>query len=278
MGETDEFAPQSLHAEDEMVQEPAAEESAAPLSDAPAETLSEEPTELPIDEPTEPAIESLSEEPVESTGAQPVDEPAELSSEDSVVAEIAQSEIAVEDAAVAVSEPDAESDAEPDAESDELDEISQSLSDDAVADTAAEEGSFDDIAPVAPADAAVSHVPEPSGASGQVPWWPFLAYLGAWVVLAVAAVWQLLQLPADQVVYESTAYVLTILGGLIMTAVGPVLILAVWLGTRSNRSASEREGLLTSALMKGALVTLCGAIIWWASLVIIDYLRLGRLL
>jgi len=236
MGETDEFAPQSLHAEDEMVQEPAAEESAAPLSDAPAETLSEELTELPIDEPTEPAIESLTEEPMESK------------------------------------------DAEPDAEPDELDEISQSLSDDAAADTAAEEGSFDDIAPVAPADAAVSHVPEPSAATGQVPWWPFLAYLGAWVVLAVAAVWQLLQLPADQVVYESTAYVLTILGGLIMTAVGPLLILAVWLATRSNRSASEREGLLTSALMKGALVTLCGAIIWWASLVIIDYLRLGRLL
>jgi hypothetical protein len=151
----------------------------------------------------------------------------------------------------------------------EPDEISQSL--------ATGPDSFDDI--VAPVAATAAGSQEPSSAiAGQVPWLPFMVYLGAWVILAVAAVWQLLQLPADQVVYESTAYVLTILGGLLMTAMGPILILAVWLATRSNRSAQEREGLLTSALMKGALVTLGGAVIWWASLVTIDYLRLGRLL
>ncbi len=249
MGETDEFVPQSSHAEDETVQEPAAEESAVPS----------------IDETAEPTSEQLSDGPVESGAVQPVAEPA-------------------------VSEPD------------ELDEISQSLSDEGDSDDAAQsaEGdddvdstaehaipaedadtsadSFDDIAPPVAAATTTSHVPEPSAAAGQVPWWPFMVYLGAWVVLAAAAVWQLLQLPANQVVYESTAYVLTILGGLIMTAVGPLLILAVWLGTRANRVAQEREGLLTSALLKGALVTLSGAIIWWASLVIIDYLRLGRLL
>ncbi len=183
----------------------------------------------------------------------------------------------------------------------ELDEISQSLATEGAseetAETAAENAvddepavdsdasteaatnsdSFDDI--VAPVTATAAGTQEPSSAiAGQVPWLPFMVYLGAWLVLAVAAVWQLLQLPADQVVYESTAYVLTILGGLLMTAMGPMLILAVWLATRSNRSAQEREGLLTSALMKGALVTLGGAVIWWTSLVTIDYLRLGRLL
>lgn len=157
---------------------------------------------------------------------------------------------------------------------DDPDEISESLSDD----ESATPESLDDIAPATPEVAPVAQLPEPAVIAGQVPWWPFLVYLGAWIVLAAAAVWQLLQLPADQVVYESQAYVMTILGGLIMTAVGPVLILAVWLGTRVNRSARDREGLLTSALMKGAFVTLSGAIIWWASLVIIDYLRLGRLL
>jgi len=192
-------------------------------------------------------------------------------------------DIAVETTSEVALEPALEADAAPD----ELDEIANSLSSeesaefpadaDAVA-ADADSDSFDNIAAPAPAAVPVSQVPEPTMAAGHVPWWPFLVYLGAWVVLAAAAVWQLLQLPAHQVVYESSAYVMTILGGLIMTAVGPLLILAVWLGTRANRSAQERAGLLTTALMKGAFVTLSGAIIWWASLVIIDYLRLGRLL
>ena len=215
MGETDEFVPQSSHVEDETAQEPAAEESAVPMTDEPAEPIVEQP----------------------ETAGEPTDQQA-----DDPIA----------------GEPDVIPDAVPDA--------------------VAEPDSFDDIAPTATTAAAVSHTPEPSAVIGQVSWWPFVVYLGAWVVLAAAAVWQLLKLPADQVVYESTAYVLTILGGLIMTATGPLLILAVWLGTRANRASQEREGLLTSALMKGALVTLGGAIIWWASLVTIDYLRLGRLL
>ena len=242
MGETDEFVPQSSHVEDESEQKYAAEESAVSMTDEPSEDVQPEATAVAV-----PAVTTETDE---------LDEISQSLSDDAstdAIAENADGDV---------------TDADP------------ASSEEASADASPESGpdSFDDIAAPAPGAAADSHVPEPSAAAGQVPWWPFMVYLGAWVILAAAAVWQLLKLPADQVVYESTAYVLTILGGLVMTAMGPLLILAVWLGTRAGRVAQEREGLLTSALMKGALVTLGGAIIWWASLVIIDYLRLGRLL
>lgn len=139
--------------------------------------------------------------------------------------------------------------------------------------------SLDNIEPVTTAVPEVAEVlaePPAKAFDSSVPWWPFLAYLGAWIVLAAAAVWRLLQLPATQVAYESQAYALTVLGGLIMTAVGPLLIVTVWITEWARRPKSQRAGLLTSALLKGALVTLTGAIIWWAALIIVDYLRLGH--
>jgi len=156
----------------------------------------------------------------------------------------------------------------------ELDDIADAISEAEDKVTAAE--SLDDIAPetthAVPDDAVI--VAEPV-LPASVPWWPFLAYLGAWMVLTGLAVWQLLQLPPTHVAYESQVYGYMVLGGLIMTAVGPLLILAVWFAVWSGRSSGQRAGLLTSALLKGALVTLSGAILWWAALIIIDYLRLG---
>jgi len=252
MGETDEFVPRSSHVEDDTAQDSAVEESVVPMIEQPAEL------------PTEETVASEDVQPETAAETDELDAISQTLSDEAVSHDI------VEDAvgAVADSDPDAVAVADPDAVAD----------DDTATAEVTEADSFDDIVAPVPAAAAVTHVPEQSAAAGQVPWWPFMVYLGAWVVLAAAAVWQLLQLPADQVVYESPTYVMTILGGLIMTATGPLLILAVWLATRANRSPQERHGLLTSALMKGALVTLIGAIIWWASLVIIDYLRLGRLL
>lgn len=169
----------------------------------------------------------------------------------------AEPEAEAEPAPAPVAAPDAEPVAEPAAEP--------------------EPASFDDIPSTGPTTEAVeATVADTAHLKPSVPWWPFLAYLGAWVVLASAAVWQLLQLPANQVAYESTAYSLTILGGLIMMAVGPLLILAVWFSVRATRSAVDRSGLLSSSLIQGALVTLGGAVIWWAALVIVDYMRLGR--
>ena len=160
------------------------------------------------------------------------------------------------------------------AEDTESDEIADAISD--AEDRVGGAESLDDIDPetthVVPEDAVVVAGPVPYA---TVPWWPFLAYLGAWIILTGLAVWQLLQLPPAHVAYESQVYGYMVLGGLIMTAVGPLLILAVWFAVWSGRSSGERAGLLTSALLKGAVVTLCGAVLWWAALISVDYLRLG---
>jgi len=134
---------------------------------------------------------------------------------------------------------------------------------------------LDEIAPTPSGPEAI--VPEAGPLPGAtVPTWPFYAYLGAWIVLVSVAVWQLLELPDAVTAYESQAYGFTVLGGLIMTAVGPLLILAVWFTVRNSRSEGNRSGLLTSALLKGASTTLIGAVIWWAALIVVDYIRLGQ--
>ena len=134
---------------------------------------------------------------------------------------------------------------------------------------------LDEIAPTPSEPEVVA--PEAGPLPGAtVPTWPFYAYLGAWVVLASVAVWQLLELPDAVTAYESQAYGFTVLGGLTMTAVGPLLILAVWFTVRNSRSEGNRSGLLTSALLKGASTTLIGAVIWWAALIAVDYIRLGQ--
>lgn len=134
---------------------------------------------------------------------------------------------------------------------------------------------LDEITPTPSEPEAI--VPEAGPLPGAtVPTWPFYAYLGAWIVLSSVAVWQLLELPDAVTAYESQAYGFTVLGGLTMTAVGPLLILAVWFTVRNSRSEGNRSGLLTSALLKGASTTLIGAVIWWAALIAVDYIRLGQ--
>lgn len=137
--------------------------------------------------------------------------------------------------------------------------------------------SLDEIAPAAPlADSATTNEAAETEFDSTIPWWPFLAYFIGWIVLTAVAVWKLIELPGGQVAYESQAYGLTVLGGIIMTAVGPLLILTVWFAVWANRSGRTRKGLLPASLLKGALVTLGGAVLWWAALIIVDYLRLGR--
>ena len=107
------------------------------------------------------------------------------------------------------------------------------------------------------------------------PWWPFLIYLVLWIAFAGLGVWELKQLPVGQVAYESQPYMLFLIGGIIMAAVGPILILAVWLGAWLSQRR-QRAGLLTSSLIKGAIVTVIGVALWWGSFIAVDFLRLGR--
>ena len=139
------------------------------------------------------------------------------------------------------------------------------------------EPTLDDIAPGTKhaddnADAALEIESTPRFGA---PWWPFLVYLVMWIALVGLGVWQLTQLPASQVAFESQPYSLFMYGGLIMAAVGPILVLAVWLATWLG-SSRHRAGLFSSAFFKGAMITAIGVAMWWGGLMVVDYLRLGR--
>ncbi|MDR3687691.1 MAG: hypothetical protein P4L93_12135, partial [Coriobacteriia bacterium] len=114
------------------------------------------------------------------------------------------------------------------------------------------------------------------GPRTTVSWWPFVGYLVVWLGAAAYAVWQLQMLPVGQAAYETNLYTMSMLGGLVLLAVGPVLLLIVWLASWIGRE-NRRIGLMfISALLKGALATLIGAMIWIGALMLVDYLRLGR--
>lgn len=126
----------------------------------------------------------------------------------------------------------------------------------------------------APAEEVTVAFAEPG--SDQVSIWPFVVYDIVWLVFAGVMVWQLTELPPGTAVYESGVYPLTLLGGLVLTAAGPVLIVASWLFERRRMSVGSGQVFL-SALFRGSVATLLGVAIWWAALIALDQLRLGRL-
>jgi hypothetical protein len=110
-----------------------------------------------------------------------------------------------------------------------------------------------------------------------IPIWPFLVYIGLWLVFAGLFVWQALQVPAGTPLYELNLYGLSILVGLILTALGPLLAIGVWLGCWLARPGA-RTGLFSRSLIIGAVSTLAGVAVWLMALGAVDMLRLGRLL
>lgn len=116
----------------------------------------------------------------------------------------------------------------------------------------------------------------PSEGCVRVPWWPFIAYIGAWLLVSGAAAWLLLQIPQGEAVYGTDLYRSMVLAGLALTAAGPCLIVAVWLATLLRTPGRSHAGLFTGTLLKGALATLGGVATWWVMLVMVDMVRLGR--
>jgi hypothetical protein len=110
-----------------------------------------------------------------------------------------------------------------------------------------------------------------------IPIWPFLVYIGLWIVFAGLFVWQALQVPAGTALYELNLYGLSILVGLILTALGPLLAIGVWLACWLARPGA-RSGLFSRSLIIGAVTTLAGVALWLMALGAVDMLRLGRLL
>ena len=159
----------------------------------------------------------------------------------------------------------------------ELDALEASLAEES---TDATDGpdteSLDDIAPATThvAEEAAKSIDLPDDRVG-IPLWPFWVYLGLWAVLVGLAVWQFMQVPAGSPISEVRIYSMTVLGGLVMTALGPLLALTVWLAVWLNRPG-RRTGLFSRVFIVGAASTLAGVAMWWVALMAVDMARLGR--
>ncbi len=145
----------------------------------------------------------------------------------------------------------------------------------------ADEGSLDSIAPGTVAQDPDAALQTDAGVSvpqeGSVSWIPFLVYDLIWLIFAGLIIWQFSELPVTRAMYESDLYTLAVLGGAVLAAVGPLLIVAVWMGSWGKVGA--RKGpLLVSSLIRGSVATLVGVLLWWGALLLLDQLRLGKLL
>ncbi len=140
---------------------------------------------------------------------------------------------------------------------------------------AAPQPSFDDIAPGTVAGLTPEE-PAPVERAGCIPWWPFLVYDAVWAAFSAALVWLLLQAPVGPV-YEYEVYRLSLIVGLTLTVFGPVLIIIVWLACKGSAKGSAGT-LFVDALVRGSVATFGGVAMWFVALIIIDQLRLGRIL
>jgi len=163
------------------------------------------------------------------------------------------------------------------AEGDEVDDLEAAI---AEANANLEsEPSFDDIAPGTLAGgAAWADEPAPQSVAGaSVSIWPFVVYDALWLVFAGTLIWRFQQLPASEAVFESPLYIIAVACGVALTVAGPALILATWLASWGAAGVSK-GALFVSALIKGAVATTAGVAMWWIALLVLDQLRLGRLL
>jgi uncharacterized membrane protein YhaH (DUF805 family) len=107
--------------------------------------------------------------------------------------------------------------------------------------------------------------------------WPFITYVGIWLAAVVGAGWLLVSTtPAGVAVFATETYRIVVLAGVGLTALGPILSLVVWLAVLAKTRGRSHAGALSGSLVRGALATLCGVALWWAMLLIVDTLRLGR--
>ncbi len=140
--------------------------------------------------------------------------------------------------------------------------------------TEEEEGASAEEAATEPSDEVLPETVV-SKALPEVPWWPFLLLLAAWVGVVGMAFFTLSYDPAAAPIVQQEGYAYIILAGLVLAILGPLLSLLVWFVLWHSASKDEREGLLTVSLVRGAAVTFFGVVAWWGTIVILDALRLG---
>jgi hypothetical protein len=103
--------------------------------------------------------------------------------------------------------------------------------------------------------------------------WPFIVYDVLWVGFVVVLTRTFLALPEGVAVFEAAYYQYALWAGLALLALGPLLILIVWLVLGGQEPESAGTG--TTVLVAGSVATLIGAVMWWGSLMVVDYIRLG---
>lgn len=125
---------------------------------------------------------------------------------------------------------------------------------------------------------AVPQAPEAAlveGVRGGLIWLPFALYLGLWVTLAGLSAYFLHGATLDEPARWLPEYEPLLWAGVSLTALGPVLSLAVWLVSRARRPKGERRGLFASAMTRGALVTFFGVLLWLGTLFVLELLATG---
>jgi len=139
---------------------------------------------------------------------------------------------------------------------------------------------LDSIAPgtVAQGESVAPETVDVQAAVTTVSIWPFVGYVVVWLAVAGYAIWRFMQIPAGTALFETELYRTSMLGGLVLLAAGPALFLIVWIVSWIGVKNARGGAMFFSALIKGAVATLLGALIWWGALLLMDYLRLGRLL
>lgn len=157
---------------------------------------------------------------------------------------------------------------------------------DMVPDVQAVMDSLDEEAPLEPAAveeppaeepvaaAATGLVPEIEPRRARIPAWPFWSHAALWVAFVGFAAYSLVQQP-DVPTFRNEIYPLVVLGGVVLTVLGPLLAMWVWFAVWLKAPEGERGGLLSSALLRGSAITLFGVLAWWGMLVVVDALRLG---
>jgi hypothetical protein len=111
--------------------------------------------------------------------------------------------------------------------------------------------------------------------AGGLTWIPFAVYLGAWIALAAASAYLLQSATVEQPARWLPEYPALVFTGVVLVALGPLMSLVVWAVARTRRGAEHRRGLLASALVRGAVATFFGALLWIVTLYVIDVLTTG---
>ena len=109
----------------------------------------------------------------------------------------------------------------------------------------------------------------------RVWWWPFIAYGLSWAALAAASYMLLTGVDAQTPAFRQEYYPYLVLAGLVLTLLGPLLAVMVWLVSWFQAGKGRRGGLFTRAIVRGATLTFLGVVLWVGCLVLVDALRLG---